>query len=117
MARSTRLYQQARSPLIQGRSKRERPIWQQFARAIVVALVSPLFLWWLITMIAGAQPGEALALLASDIFVLLLPMLPGAILGSVVGVLGAREWGSRRPWLPGAILGAVLAGAGLLLFG
>ncbi|TDB39791.1 MAG: hypothetical protein D9V44_02250 [Actinobacteria bacterium] len=117
MVKRTRLYQRARSPLIQGHSKRERPLWQPLAASVSVALVAPLFLWWLITMIAGAQPAEALALLGSDIVALLLPMMPGAILGAVAGVLGARSWGSRRPWLPGAILGAVLAGAGLLLFG
>lgn len=117
MAKRTRLYQRARSPLIQGHSKRERPLWQPLVGGFVVALVAPLFLWWLITMIAGAQPAEALVLLGSDIFSLLLPMLPGAIIGAVAGVLGARSWGSRRPWLPGAIAGAVLAGAGLLMFG
>lgn len=117
MSSRTKLYQRARSPLIQGRSKRERPLWRQLAAAFAAALLGPLFLWWLFTMIAGAQPAEALVLIGADVFALLLPMLPGAIIGAAGGVLGAREWGSRRPWLPGAILGTLLAGAGLLFFG
>jgi hypothetical protein len=85
--------------------------------AFVAALFLPLFVWWLIAMVAGAQPGEAVAVLGADLFAILGPMLPGAIVGSYVGVWGARQWGTRRAWLVGAIFGAVLGGAGLLMFG
>ncbi|PKQ20609.1 MAG: hypothetical protein CVT66_04055 [Actinobacteria bacterium HGW-Actinobacteria-6] len=117
MASRTKLYQRAQSPLIQGRSKRERPFWQPLLLAFAAAMFLPLFVWWLITMIAGAQPGEAIALLGADFVTILAPMLPGALVGSYVGVWGARQWASRRAWLVGALMGAVLGGAGLLLFG
>ncbi len=114
MASRTRLYQRARSPLIQGRSKRERPLWQPISGAFGLSLVGPLFIWWLVTMIAGSQPGEALVLIGADLVGLLARCAPGAAIGAVGGVLGARAWGSKRPWLPGAIIGTVLAGLGLL---
>lgn len=117
MAGNTRLYQRAQSPLIQGRSKRERPLWQTISGSFLVSLVAPLFIWWLITMLAGAQPAEAIALLGADIGSVLARTAPGAFVGTLAGVFGARAWGSPRPWLPGAIAGTVLAGLGLLLIG
>jgi len=113
-ARSTRLYQRAQSPLIQGQSKRERPWWQPVLGAFAASLGLVFAVWWLIAVFQGVPPVEAVIVLFVDSLAILLRTAPGALVGSVAGVVVARAWGSRRPWIPGAVLGGVLAGAGLL---
>ena len=112
--RSTRLYQRARSPLIQGQSKRERPWWQPVLGAFSASLGALYFLWWLLAVVQGVPPAEAGFVLLVDSPGILLRAVPGALIGSVAGVAAARAWGSGRPWIPGAVLGTILAGAGLL---
>jgi hypothetical protein len=116
MARRTRLYQRAQSPLIQGQSKRERPWWQPVTAAFCASLGLIFFLWWLLAVLQGVAPLEAIIVFASGIPGILLRSIPGAIIGSIGGVAAARVWGSVRPWIVGAALGSVLAGAGLLFF-
>lgn len=116
MAGSTRLYQRAQSPLIQGQSKRERPPWQAVIIACFVSLGLVFIVWWLLNVFQGVPPAEAVVVFVSGSPGIVLRTLPGATLGSIAGVAGARAWGSRRPWIAGAVLGTVLAGAGLLFF-
>jgi len=115
-ARSTRLYQRAQSPLIQGQSKRQNPWWQPVIGAFCASLGALFGLWWLLAVFQGVPPAEAFIVLLIDSPAILLRTIPGALIGSVVGVVGSRAWGSRRPWISGAVLGTVLAGVGLLFF-
>ncbi len=112
-ARSTRLYQRAQSPLIQGQSKRERPWWQPVLVAFFASLGSLFGVWWLLAVFQGVPPAEAVVVLFADAVAILIRTVPGALIGSVAGVSVARGWGSRRPWIAGTVLGCVLAGAGL----
>lgn len=113
-SRSTRLYQRAQSPLIQGQSKRERPWWQPVLGAFFASLGVLFLVWWLLAVFQGVPPAEAAFVLLVDSPGILLRTVPGALIGSVAGVAVARAWGSGRPWIVGAVLGSVLAGAGLL---
>lgn len=113
MARSTRLYQRAQSPLIQGLSKRQRPWWQPVLGAFAVSLASVFGIWWLLALAQGTSPLAAVGIFVFESPFVLLRILPGTLVGAVVGVAGARGWGSSRPWIVGAVLGLVLGGATL----
>ncbi len=114
MGGSTRLYQRARSPLIQGQSKRERPLWKTVMLASFASIGVVFVLWWLIAVVQGAPPLASVVVFLIDSPGILVRTVPGAVVGSVAGVIGARAWGSSRPWVAGAVLGTILAGAGLL---
>ena len=70
--------------------------------------------WWLLAVVQGVPPAEAVVVLAADAVAVLLRTVPGALIGSLAGVALARAWGSGRPWIAGTVLGSVLAGVGLL---
>ncbi len=98
MAKTTRLYQRARSPLIEGRSKVARPAPLDIAVSslIVLVVVSALE----VLPLAGASaPGVALAARAGRLGA----MAAGGIAGACAGVLAGRAWGSRRSWVPGTV--------------
>lgn len=99
MARRTSLYQRARSPLIQGRSKTEQPLWQPSLIGVLIAAAAWV-VWYRVSPSAGAQ----LAAVISSVVTYLL----GAAVGAVVGAYVARAWGSRSLWLAAAVV-AVLA--------
>ncbi|MBE0477207.1 MAG: hypothetical protein IBX62_08940 [Coriobacteriia bacterium] len=102
MSRSTKLYQQPRSPLIQGRSRIERPSWQPWlvgsASAIALMGLSLAAAWSLAAkrtrdaMLSGA-PVNAAVLVAV-----------GA-LACGLGVRVATGLGVRRRWLMGSVVG------------
>ncbi|KAF0207384.1 MAG: hypothetical protein Q8S43_10795 [Actinomycetota bacterium] len=113
MARSTRLYQRAQSPLIQGLSKRQRPWWQPAVGAFCSSLLAVFAIWWLLAVAQGTSPLGALVIFVVEPPFVLFRILPGALIGAVGGVLGARAWGSSHPWIVGAVLGSVFGGATL----
>jgi predicted MFS family arabinose efflux permease len=105
--KGTKLWQAAGSPIIQGRSRRQRPSWQQWLPAWVAALA---FVAGLVYLAPATSSGSPWAV-ASGVL--------GALLGAVVGVEVTRAMGWRFPFLWGAVLGvcgaAVLLVAGTML--
>ena len=95
--KGTKLWQAAGSPIIQGRSRRQRPAWQQWAPAWIVSAALVGALLYAAPAFAGGSPYAA----ASCVI--------GALVGSVVGVEITRAMGWRFPLLWGAIIG--IAGA------
>lgn len=116
MARTTRLYQRARSPLIQGRSRRERP-WP-----VDVAVGEA---WGLVVLVAlavsdGASSAGDRASLGSALASALLPIGVGAAVvcvAAAVSVGVARGWGANRPARVAAFICAAVAVAYWVLFG
>ena len=85
--KGTQLWQGTSSVLIEGRSRRLRPLWQPWLGATLSAwIVSNLVAWagW------GALPVEF--------------FVTGAMLGAFLGVGMARLLGSRSSWLFGALV-------------
>lgn len=112
MSARTRLYQQPRSPLIEGRSARERPFWQPWLAGWVAVGV-----WTAVTVYLAAReataPGDSVWQHASDSFPADLPwLIIGGAIGAALGVVLARMWGLRARWLLASVLGI---GGGYLL--
>lgn len=107
MAGRTRLYQQAKSPLIQGQSKYARPSWQPWLGATLLG--------WLLDLVVIAAVvffrSTVLPDLASAIrlWPWALATLGGAMIGAVLAVALSTSMGWRR-----ILLGATLVAA---LFG
>ena len=103
MARRTSLYQAPRSPLIQGRTRWERPLWQPWlGGAVVTGVLLVVFLW--------VRPTSQGAVLTPD--AALAWLVAGIVLGSGLGAALARLWGWRMRWL-GASFGGAVLGVGL----
>jgi hypothetical protein len=111
--KGTKLWQAPGSPIIQGRSRTERPFWERWLAAAVgaVALVFAVGL-----LLALREPGVALgAALSSVALTYLLPALPGAAVGAALGVWLSRTMGWRRHWLVGSVVGGVCAAVTIAL--
>jgi hypothetical protein len=102
--KGTRLWQSAGSPIIQGRSRRQRPSWQQWLPAWMVASAMAAGLLYLFPATSAVSRWA----LASGIL--------GALLGAVFGVGVTRAMGWRFPLLWGVVVG-VLGAAALLVVG
>lgn len=112
MARGTRLYQQPRSPLIQGHSARERPFWQPWLVGVLVVGA-----WIAATVVLSAADNGAGAgsvfRYAAQAWQADLPwLIGGGIIGSALGVAFAKAWGFRARWLLAILFGV---GGGYLL--
>jgi len=119
VSRGTKLYQAPGSPLIQGRSRLERPWWQPFAIAVAIGIV-----WPVITMLPleiadtertrlGATFLEILRIWASGLLIL----VPSVLVGAAIGVTLAGMWGMRHRWLGGAVAAIGLWYAVLVVVG
>ncbi len=97
--KGTKLWQSAGSPIIQGRSRRQRPSWQQWLPASLV--VAALVIGFLFA-VPSAGSGSPWAVPSGVV---------GGLLGAVIGVEMARAMGWRFPVLWGIILGVVGAAA------
>jgi len=97
--KGTKLWNQPRSPLIQGRSRRERPFWTDWLSGAVVAVVVGAVL-----ALAVLAPKDAGVVTLTRAF--LLPVLAGAGLGSALGVWLAAAFGWHPRWVAGAIFGS-----------
>lgn len=112
MSARTRLYQQPRSPLIEGRSARERPFWQPWLAGCIAVVV-----WTGATVYLAARQataaGGSVWQHASDAWPADLPwLIAGGVIGSALGVVLARMWGLSARWLLASVLGV---GGGYLL--
>ena len=103
MAGRTRLFQRAGSPLIQGRSRYERPVWVDWVVAYAVTLVALYAAHTVSTLLDPSQrflesPRAILVWVAS-----LAPALVAALPGVAAGTWLARMLGWRGAWLAGAV--------------
>lgn len=106
MARGTKLFQAPRSPLIQGRSRAQRPWWQPYSASVVIGLVWPMIAFLPAELAAAEATPDVASVLAAtfDAWIVALPVLvPSVLAGAAVGLLIAGVWGVRRRWVPGAI--------------
>ena len=104
MSARTRLYQQPRSPLIEGHSARERPFWQPWFAGCVAII-----LWIAVTVFLSAREaasaGGSVWQHVSDAYPADLAWLvAGGVTGSALGVMLARMWGLRARWLLASVL-------------
>lgn len=102
LVKGTRLYKPAGSPLIQGRSRRERSYGFNFTAALLVGTAVSVAAWYLVLVGRGFTAGRALALAA-------VPSLIGAVAGAPLGVSLATLFGWHPRWIAGALLGGALA--------
>ncbi|MDP2232693.1 MAG: hypothetical protein Q8K89_03585 [Actinomycetota bacterium] len=109
MSRRTQLYQAPRSPLIQGRSKLEKPLWRSWVGGWLVAVAFPLVTGWASLLGDSRVPPGAAFERAFDAWVAGLPLLAlAAAVGAFGGVVFARAWGWRVRWPLGAGFGVAL---------
>ena len=105
--KGTRLWQAPGSPIIQGRSRTERPFWERWLCAVLGAMAIVLLG---ALALALREPGVELgAALSGVALAYLIPALPGAAAGAALGVWLSRTMGWRQHWLVGSFVGAVLA--------
>jgi len=99
--KGTKLWQAAGSPIIQGRSRRQRPAWQQWvpAWALAAALVGAI-----LYIAPGVAGGSRWAPLGDVV---------GALVGAVIGVEVTRAMGWRFPLIWGAIVGIAASVVGI----
>ncbi|MBE0417043.1 MAG: hypothetical protein IBX63_04700 [Coriobacteriia bacterium] len=111
MARGTKLFQAPRSPLIQGRSRTQRPWWQPYLVSVALGLAWPVASLFPVEF-AAQEDTAGVGDLLSDVLVKWfegLPVLvPAVLLGAAAGVMVAGGWGIRYRWIPGMV-GAVSA--------
>ncbi len=101
LVKGTRLYSATRSPLIHGRSRRERPFssdWIAGAGLGFLACVVAAGLFF------GDKGASAMTLVAQIAF----PALLGAVLGGALGVWIAQAFGWHPRWISGAVGAGVL---------
>ena len=108
--KGTRLWNQPRSPLIQGRSRRERPFWADWLAAVVVGIAVGAFVAG--TLLAPAGVTFVAALASAAVWVVL-----GAAVGAAGGVWVAIGFGWHPRWVSGAIVSGILAVAAAWVLG
>lgn len=105
MARGTKLFQAPGSPLIQGRSRTQRPWWQPYLVAVVVGLAWPLVAL-LPSVLEAYEAAPEVATIAGDVldaWIDALPVLvPSVLAGSALGIVVSGVWGIRHRWVPAA---------------
>lgn len=108
MSRGTKLFQQPGSPLIQGRSKQQRPWWQPYVISVVLGLA------WPVASQLPHEISESGALGVRDVAIAALALwldgavvaVPSVLLGAAIGVAIGGAWGTRYRWVAGT-LGAI----------
>ncbi len=106
--RGTKLWQQAGSPIIQGRSRTEHQFWQDWLGAMGLALA----LYMAVDAIVSPPP-EPLTRALTTIAGSALACAQLAIVPTALGTWISRTLRISRPWLLGGVLGALVA-AGLM---
>lgn len=104
--KGTRLWQAPGSPIIQGRSRTERPFWERWLGGVAGAVVVMFAVgFW----VAFRKPDAAFgASFASAAVSYVVPSLPGSIAGAALGVWVSRIMGWRNHWVVGSVCGAGL---------
>jgi hypothetical protein len=112
--KGTRLWQAPGSPIIQGRSRTERPFWEGW---ISGALLAEAIVAGVAALVAFRVPGTSLeTAVGPGFWQVLLAAIPGCLAGAALGTWLSRSMGWRRPLLAGALAGALIAGITIALF-
>ena len=94
--KGTKLWQAPGSPIIQGRSRRQRPAWQQWLPASIISGLAAT------ALVYGSEwPGDTPLHYVLGIV--------GAVLGAYLGVRLSRAMGWRFPLLWGSVAGIMSA--------
>ena len=101
--KGTKLWQSPGSPIIQGRSRRQRPFWQAWASGVAVSCVLVGFLGLAFSAQTGAA-GLALTGLAGA-FATAAAAFPGATVLAAMGAWFTRRIGTRQPWIVATMFG------------
>jgi len=110
VARRTTLYQRARSPLIQGYSKHEKPVWHAVLGGLVLAAVvwtSWFYVYWRAS--ANAPDWLVIGLAYGAVY------LAGALAGSWLGAVIGRSWGVRARWIGAAVFAVAVGGIAMAI--
>jgi hypothetical protein len=100
--KGTKLWNQPRSPLIQGRSRRERPFWTDWIAGGVCGLGIGLLLAITLLVPKDASLVEVTRAVA-------IPVLAGTAAGSAMGVWVAGAFGWHPKWVTGGVCGTAVA--------
>jgi hypothetical protein len=100
--KGTRLWNQPRSPLIQGRSRRERPFWADWLAAVSIGVVVG-------AVVAGTLLAPAGVAFLTAVTSAAARIVPGAAVGAAGGVWVASGFGWHPRWVSGAIASAIVA--------
>ena len=103
--KGTKLWQSPGSPIIQGRSRRQRPFWQPWSSGIAVSCVLVGFFGLALSAETGAV-GLALSGVAGA-FATAAAAFPGAFVLAAVGVWFTRRIGTRQPWIVATMFGLI----------
>jgi len=111
--KGTRLWQAPGSPIIQGRSRTERPFWQRWLASVIgaEALVFVVALGMALRE-SSVILGDAMASVA---LTSLLLALPGCLIGAAAGVWLSRTMGWRKHLIVGTVMGAALGAVSIAL--
>lgn len=102
--RGTKLWQAAGSPLIQGRSRYERPFGPDLLSALAVGLLAGV-----LADAAMPWPAHPLAALAGAVHRTGPQIVIGVAIASAAAVSLSRVARAGRPWVVGAAAGSVVA--------
>ena len=99
MGGGTKLFQRPGSPLIQGHSRSDSPLWKSVLTGTVLSAV-----WAVIAWYAFGLGETSLGIV----------YIVGAVVGSYIGAYVGRMWGAKRRWVPALAVGLLLAHAAAL---
>ncbi len=116
MARSTRLFQRAGSPLIQGNSRLHRPYAPSVVIGFVVSVLVPIVYVFVSRVWVGEAASDALSAVFSEWGSRAPGLLIGAAVGSAVGASVGRAWGARRTWITASVFGLAASVAGAFVY-
>jgi len=100
--KGTRLWSQPRSPLIQGRSRRERPFWADWLASFAIGATAG-------ALVAGTLLAPVGAGFVAGAEALAVPTVLASAGGAALGVTVASGFGWHPRWAAGSTLAAVAA--------
>ena len=103
--KGTKLWQAPGSPIIQGRSRNQRPFWQAWAAGLAVSCATVAFAGLALSAEAGTRGLVASGL--AGVLATAAAAFPGATVLSAVGTWFTRRIGTRRPWIVSTLFGVV----------
>lgn len=99
--RGTKLWQQAGSPIIQGRSRTTKPFWGDVVRALVLCAA-------LTAAYAVAVPSSVEPFWLDRLVALVAPLMLFGVLPSIAVVWLSRSLRAGTPWLVGGVVSALV---------
>lgn len=106
----TQLFQKAGSPLIQGHSRMERPIFADWIWAFAASMGSAFIVFAILGFYSDKMQAGWVDTALEVLRLTVLIFAPGAAVGSWLGIVSARHYGSIHPWRAGWVTGVVFGG-------